>query len=131
MVSRTQQSGVHVEKQELAVREKGESRKEEVGQEDCSTIDEDGDCRSRTETKCSEYSEYVDQTPYSERSWRPNDTVYNSETATTTSPSLEQSPSSNRSQINSTPQSVSTNTHRTIVSFCPTTYFRQFLCLNV
>nr|XP_043633306.1 uncharacterized protein LOC122604476 [Erigeron canadensis] len=113
MVSRVQQSHVPVENLVVGG-EKEESRKEEVDRENVYVVDED--CRSRTETKCSEYSEYIDQTPHSERSWRsPTDVVYNSETATTTtSPSLERSPNSNRSHNNSTPQSSSANTHQNI-----------------
>ncbi|KAK1410906.1 hypothetical protein QVD17_37448 [Tagetes erecta] len=93
MMSRMQQSHAQVEKQD------GE------------------DCRSsRAETKCSEYSEYADQRSYSERLWRPNDIVCNSETTTTTttSPSIERSLSSTRSQNNSTPQSSPAITHQTI-----------------
>ncbi|KAL7613417.1 hypothetical protein Lser_V15G06573 [Lactuca serriola] len=106
MMNRIQQSHVQVGKK-VMVTAKGMSRKEEVEQEYGSVVDEDGDYRSRTR-QFSEYSEYVDRTPYSERLWRPNDGAYSSETTTTTtttSPSLERSLSSNRSQNNSTPQS--------------------------
>ncbi|KAI3798402.1 hypothetical protein L1987_33677 [Smallanthus sonchifolius] len=115
MVSRSQQSHAQVEKQDVVVRVKEESSKEVV-REDGSMLDDDEDCRSRTKTKCSEYSEYVDQTAYSVRSWRPNDVVCNSETTTTatTSPSIERSLSSNRSHNNSTPQSSPAITHHTI-----------------
>ncbi|KAJ0561439.1 putative transcription factor C2H2 family [Helianthus annuus] len=109
MVSRIEQSHVQVEKNDVVVREKGDSRKE-MGHEQSSMVDEDGDCSSRTETKCSEYSE---------RSWRPDDAVDKSETTTTTtspslSPSLEHSLSSGRSHNNSTPQSPFPVTHQTI-----------------
>ncbi|KAI7737842.1 hypothetical protein M8C21_020176, partial [Ambrosia artemisiifolia] len=113
MVTRIEQSHVQVEKKDIVRREKGDSMKE-MGQEHGSMVDEDGDRWSRIETKCSEYSE---------RPWRPNDVINNSETTsrtspstsgTTTSPSLEHSLSSGRSHNNSTPQSPFPNTHQTI-----------------
>lgn len=116
MMNRIQQSHVQVGKK-VMVTAKGMSRKEEVEQEYGSVVDEDGDYRSRTR-QFSEYSEYVDRTPYSERLWRPNDGAYSSETTTTTtttSPSLERSLSSNRSQNNSTPQSSPAVIHPSVV----------------
>ncbi|KAL4578188.1 hypothetical protein LXL04_014307 [Taraxacum kok-saghyz] len=107
MMSRVQQSHAQEEKQQVVVTDKGVSRNKE-GYED------HGDCRRRNR-QYSEYSEYVDRTPDSERSWRPNDGVYSSETTTTTtattSPSLERSPASNRSQNNITPESTPTVIH--------------------
>ncbi|XP_024962485.1 uncharacterized protein LOC112502727 [Cynara cardunculus var. scolymus] len=107
MMSRIQQSNVQVGKQ-VVVREKSELRKEVMAiegkeyerEQNCSMVDEDG----RMERQCCEYSGFVP--PYLERSWRPNIDI-NSSSDPTTSPSLEQSISSNRSHNNGTPQSSS------------------------
>ncbi|KAI3747244.1 hypothetical protein L6452_09697 [Arctium lappa] len=115
MMSRIQQSNVQVGKQ-VIVSEKSESRKEFVAiegkeyeqEENGSMVDEDG----RMERQCNEYSGFVP--PYSERSWRPNIDVTSSSDPTT-SPSLEQSVSSNRSHNNGTPQSSSITPHQTSI----------------
>ncbi|XP_022009494.2 putative uncharacterized protein DDB_G0282133 [Helianthus annuus] len=108
MVSRIQHSHAEVEKQGVVLRNKEELRKE-VEHEDGSMLDED--CRSKIKTKC---SDYVDQTVYSELSWRPNDAACNSDTTTTTSPSINRSLSSNQSHNNSTPRSSPAISHQTI-----------------
>ncbi|XP_076913177.1 uncharacterized protein LOC143571704 [Bidens hawaiensis] len=129
MTSRIQQSQTQTEKQDLVVRKKAESRKEHELQDGLVVAE---DRRSITETKCSEYNEYVDQAAYLERSWKPNDVVSNSETTTTTSPSettittspsetatttspfIEPSFSFKQSHNNSIPQSSPAITHQTI-----------------
>ncbi|KAL8201560.1 hypothetical protein R6Q57_010707 [Mikania cordata] len=109
MVSRVQHSHTQVEKQGTLLSKKDEP----VAQENGSMIDNE-DCRSRR--SCSDqYAEYADQTAYSEGSWRPNDVVCNSDTTTTTSPSIDhRSILSNRSHNNGTPGSSSSVRHQTI-----------------